>query len=53
VIPLLAAAFRPGCSDRTLDPSAVGRRDPAYGYGTWRPALPEVPRAIAEGDAEL
>jgi soluble lytic murein transglycosylase-like protein len=49
----LAAAFLPGCSDRTLDPSAVGRRDPAYGYGTWRPALPEVPRAIAEGDAEL
>src|SRR5512138_1262743 len=53
VIPLLAAAFLPGCSDRTLDPSAIGRRDPAHGYGTWRPALNEVPRAIAESDADL
>lgn len=54
VMPLLAAAaLLPGCSDRSLDPSAMGRRDPMHGYGTWQPALSEVPRAIAEGDAEL
>jgi soluble lytic murein transglycosylase-like protein len=54
VVPILAAtAFLPGCSDRSLDPGAVGRRDPTQGYGTHRPALTEVPRAIAEGDAEL
>ncbi len=53
-LPLLAAAaLQPGCSDRSLDSAAVGRRDPAQGYGTWRPALPEVPRAIAENDADL
>lgn len=53
-LPLLAAAaLMPGCSDRSLDPSAVGRRDPGTGYGSWRPALPEVPRAIAESDADL
>lgn len=54
LLPLMAAAaFLPGCSDRSLDSSAMGRRDPAYGYGDWRPALPEVPRAIAESDADL
>ncbi len=50
---LVAAGFLPGCSDRALDPSAIGRRDPSQGYGTWRPALAEVPKAIAESDADL
>ena len=53
MLPLVAAAMLPACSDRSLDPGGIGRRDPAYGYGTWRPALPEVPRAIAEKDADL
>jgi len=53
VLPLLAAALLPGCSDRSLDPAAMGRRDPAYGYGNWQPALTEVPRAIGESDADL
>ena len=53
-LPLLAAsAILPACSDRTIDPSAMGRRDPAYGYGTWHPALSEVPKAISESDADL
>ena len=50
---LVAAGILPGCSDRALDPSAIGRRDPAYGYGTWRPALSEVPKAISESDADI
>jgi soluble lytic murein transglycosylase-like protein len=54
-LPLLAAAaILPACSsERALDPGAMGRRDPAYGYGTWHPALSEVPKAIAESDADL
>lgn len=54
MLPLVAAAVLPACTDRGgIDPGALGRRDPAYGYGTWSPALTEVPRAIAEKDAEL
>ena len=54
MLPLVAAAVLPACTDRGgIDPGLVGRRDPAYGYGSWRPALPEVPRAIAEKDADL
>jgi soluble lytic murein transglycosylase len=54
MLPLVAAAALPACTDRGgIDPGAIGKRDPAYGYGTWSPALPEVPRAIAEKDAEL
>ena len=53
-LPLLAAAaILPACSDRSIDPSAMGRRDPAYGYGTWHPALSEVPKAISDSDADL
>jgi len=52
-LPLLAAVLiLPGCSDRGVDPGAMGRRDPAPNYGTWRPALDAVPRTIADGDAE-
>ncbi len=54
MLPLVAAATLPACTDRGgIDPGAIGKRDPAYGYGSWRPALPEVPRAIAEKDADL
>ncbi len=54
LMPLMAAFLLPACSgDLGLDPSAAGRRDPTSGYGTWRPALSEVPRAISERDAEL
>lgn len=53
-LPLLAAALLlPGCSERNLDPGAIGRRDPSASYGTWRPALDEVPKSIAESDADL
>lgn len=51
-LPLLAALLA-GCSGSTLDPGAIGRRDPAQSYGTWRPALAEVPKSIAESDVEL
>lgn len=55
VLPLLAmAALLPSCADRSgIDPSAMGRRDPAGGYGTWKPALDAVPQAIADRDADL
>ena len=54
MLPLVAVAVLPACTDRGgIDPGAIGRRDPAYGYGTWSPALSEVPRAIGEKDAEL
>jgi len=50
---LMAATLLPGCTDRTLDPGAIGRRDPTANYGTWRPALDEVPKSIGESDAAL
>ncbi|MCW5774325.1 MAG: lytic transglycosylase domain-containing protein [Rhodospirillaceae bacterium] len=55
VVPLLAAAaLLPSCAERGgVDPSALGRRDPVEGYGTWKPALDAVPQAIAERDAAL
>ena len=53
-VPLLAAAFAlPACTDRGVDPGAMGRNNPAQNYGTWRPALNEVPRAISEDDAQI
>ncbi len=54
LLPLVAAAALTACTDRgPIDPGVIGRRDPAHGYGTWSPALSEVPRAIDEKDAEL
>jgi soluble lytic murein transglycosylase len=56
LLPLAAvAATLIACGDRGVDPTAMMRRDVALGtgYGTWRPALSEVPKAIAERDAEL
>lgn len=46
-----AAAVLPGCADFGNTPLVTPGI--AHNYGTWRPALAEVPRTIGESDADL